>query len=195
MLRKGPVDAGLTGQPLSKEHGRNCRKAADYRGVRVGPQQEKSSAASCRPTAVLDTNAVLALYWFEDARVARLGLALQSGGLKWLASIPMRQELVRVLGRLQAAGPVRQSPEGAAQDGEAAQSVIETFDRLATLMPSPGGPPAPRCTDADDQKFIDLALHGGAGWLLSRDRAVLKLRHRLLALGNCRVMRREDWAP
>ena len=32
-----------------------------------------------------------------------------------------------------------------------------------------------RCTDPDDQKFIDLALHSGAQWLLSRDRAVLKL--------------------
>ena len=32
-----------------------------------------------------------------------------------------------------------------------------------------------RCTDPDDQKFIDLALHCGAQWLLSHDRAVLKV--------------------
>jgi predicted nucleic acid-binding protein len=35
-----------------------------------------------------------------------------------------------------------------------------------------------RCTDADDQKFIDLACAAPARWLVSRDRAVLKLRRR-----------------
>ena len=38
------------------------------------------------------------------------------------------------------------------------------------------------CTDRDDQIFIDLAV-GHRGALLSKDRAVLKLRKRLLALG------------
>ena len=32
-----------------------------------------------------------------------------------------------------------------------------------------------RCTDPDDQKFIDFALRSGASALLTRDRAVLKL--------------------
>jgi len=38
------------------------------------------------------------------------------------------------------------------------------------------------CKDPDDQQFIDLAVHHGA-ILLSKDRAVLSLRKRLLALG------------
>jgi predicted nucleic acid-binding protein len=46
--------------------------------------------------------------------------------------------------------------------------------------------PAPRasaiCKDPDDQQFIDLAVQHGA-LLLSKDRAVLNLRKRLLALG------------
>ena len=40
-----------------------------------------------------------------------------------------------------------------------------------------------RCTDPDDQTFIDLALSRGAQWLLSRDRAVLKLAKRARVLG------------
>lgn len=161
----------------------------------MGPQQAASSATSRVPAAVLDTNAVLALYWFQDARVARLGAALQTGELRWLASSAMRQELVHVLGRLQAVSCERGSPEAAHPGEDAMRRVIDAFDLLATLVPPCSGPPSPRCTDADDQKFIDLALHSGAAWLLSRDRAVLKLRHRLAALGNCRVMRPEDWAP
>ena len=35
-----------------------------------------------------------------------------------------------------------------------------------------------QCSDPDDQKFLDLAHAQGAGWLLSRDRAVLKLARR-----------------
>ena len=40
-----------------------------------------------------------------------------------------------------------------------------------------------RCTDADDQKFIDLAIEHRARWLVSRDRAVLKLARRAAPLG------------
>jgi predicted nucleic acid-binding protein len=46
--------------------------------------------------------------------------------------------------------------------------------------------PAPKavvtCKDKDDQKFIDLAVQHGAV-LLSKDKAVLCMRKRLLALG------------
>jgi predicted nucleic acid-binding protein len=52
----------------------------------------------------------------------------------------------------------------------------------------------PRCTDAADQKFIDLALASRSQWLLSRDRAVLKLRRKLLDLTGCRVLRPEEWS-
>jgi predicted nucleic acid-binding protein len=40
-----------------------------------------------------------------------------------------------------------------------------------------------RCTDPDDQVFIDLALACKARWLLSKDRALLKLARRARALG------------
>ena len=41
---------------------------------------------------------------------------------------------------------------------------------------------APRCSDPDDQKFIDLALRPAA-LLLSKDQAVLRLRRALAERG------------
>lgn len=51
------------------------------------------------------------------------------------------------------------------------------------MSPKPSWPRASAvCKDPDDQQFIDLAVRHGA-LLLSKDRAVLSLRKRLLALG------------
>ncbi|MBN8487205.1 MAG: PIN domain-containing protein, partial [Burkholderiales bacterium] len=55
--------------------------------------------------------------------------------------------------------------------------------------------PVLRCTDPDDQKFIDFALACGARWLVSRDKAVLKLRRRALALHGLQIVHPADWRP
>jgi predicted nucleic acid-binding protein len=49
----------------------------------------------------------------------------------------------------------------------------------------PSLPPALplRSSDPDDQVFIDLAVGQQAGWLFSRDRAILRLARRLRPLG------------
>ena len=39
-------------------------------------------------------------------------------------------------------------------------------------------PPLPRCQDRDDQKFLELAARAGADLLVSKDKALLKLRGR-----------------
>jgi predicted nucleic acid-binding protein len=39
------------------------------------------------------------------------------------------------------------------------------------------------CADPDDQMFVDLAHAAGARWLVSRDRAVLRLARRAAAFG------------
>ncbi len=39
-------------------------------------------------------------------------------------------------------------------------------------------PPLPRCKDPDDQKFLELAARSGADLLVSKDKALLKLRGR-----------------
>lgn len=156
------------------------------------PQGGEVGSVVVSAPVVLDTNAVLALYWFRDPRVQPLAQALQAGRLKWLATTAMRQELLLVLQR--AGGRTGVHSKGRLAGGICAvQEALQMFDRLSIVQEAVAGAAAARCTDADDQKFIDLALACKAAWLFSRDRAVLRLRHKLQALGGCRVLRPEDW--
>ena len=186
--------AGLAGKPLSKEHGRNCRKAADYRGVLMQPQDTANELRSGIASAVLDTNVVLALYWFQDPRLAGLAQALRTGQLRWMATSGMRDELAHVLQRLHAAAGASRMQRPEDDEGCGTPDVLRMFDRWAIPAAPPSIGRVPRCTDAADQKFIDLALASRSQWLLSRDRAVLKLRRKLLDLTGCRVLRPEEWS-
>jgi putative PIN family toxin of toxin-antitoxin system len=125
------------------------------------------------PTLVLDTNIVLDLFVFADARARLLGEHLERGGADWLATAAMRDELERVLAyehiqarlefyRLQAA------------------DVLTRFDRNVRIVEVP--PKAPvTCKDPDDQMFIDLAV-AHRSMLLSKDAAVLAMTKRLALL-------------
>jgi putative PIN family toxin of toxin-antitoxin system len=132
---------------------------------------------------VLDTNIVLDLFVFGDVASAPLLQALTTHRLRWLSTVAMRDELVRVLGYAQIA-------KSLAHHRVEASLVLTQFDALATVCQT-----APKasvtCTDPDDQKFIDLAVAQQA-WLLSKDRAVLCMHKRLRALG---VLAQAHWTP
>lgn len=123
------------------------------------------------PAIVLDTNVVLDCLLFRDPGCAALVEWLAAGRLRWLASTAMRDELAHVLarGHLDA-----WSPDPAA--------LFAIWDRWVSST-AEGGPSRLHCTDPDDQKFIDAALTHRARWLVSRDRAVLKLARRARAVG------------
>ncbi|MES3009541.1 MAG: putative toxin-antitoxin system toxin component, PIN family [Pseudomonadota bacterium] len=127
-----------------------------------------------RPTVVLDTNILLDLWVFDDPPSQRLKTALEEGQLDWLATADMRSELARVLAYPQIVPRL-------AYYQRSATEVLAAFDRHARVVP-----PAPKapvtCSDADDQKFIDLAVSHRAT-LLSKDKAVISMRKRLQALG------------
>ena len=127
---------------------------------------------------VLDTNIVLDTLVFRDPRTHALHAALfdEPGkpDLLWLATAPMREELARVLAYPHIAVLL-------AFHGLQAGQVLSQFDARARIVPVPSKAPA-TCKDPDDQKFIDLAVSHGAT-LLSKDKAVLCMRKRLLALG------------
>ena len=135
----------------------------------------QSTASHDVPRIVLDTNAVLDWLYFRDPRCAALAEAVTTSRVSWIASAAMRDEIEHVLAR-GSLGDHR--PEGAA-------SVREGWQRWATMVDAdpPASPAALRCSDADDQKFIDLALAARAVALLSADRAVLKLARRASAWG------------
>lgn len=139
---------------------------------------------------VLDTHVVLEWLWFSDPRTLPLGHAIARGHRKWWVCPPMEQEWQRILARL-ARSAARSSTTTAAptQDAELANAHFSRFAQYWPHMP----PPAPyRCSDPDDQMFIDLGLATGARCLLTRDRALCKLRTRALAHGLL-IGAPEDW--
>ena len=123
---------------------------------------------------VIDTNIILDLFVFGDPATAPLRQQLDAGTLGWVATQPMRDELERVLAYPQIVPRMDFY-------GRSAAEVLGHFDRLVRLVDVVPKASA-TCKDADDQKFIDLAVAHRAR-LLSKDRAVICIKKRLLALG------------
>jgi putative PIN family toxin of toxin-antitoxin system len=123
---------------------------------------------------VLDTNIVLDVFVFSDAASAPLKQALEAGELDWLATPPMRDELARVLAYPQIVPRLNFYQL-------TAEAVLTAFDQHARITAIPAKASV-TCSDADDQKFIDLAVAHQA-LLLSKDQHVLSMRKRLLAHG------------
>ena len=123
---------------------------------------------------VLDTNIVLDLCVFNDPATLSLRTQLLGGTLRWISTQAMRDELERVLAYPQIVKSLLHHQVDATV-------VLSQFDAGVQLVPA-----APKasvtCKDPDDQKFIDLAVAHKAR-LLSKDKAVLCMQKRLLALG------------
>ncbi len=138
---------------------------------------------------VLDTNVVLDLFVFNDPDLATLKPALLAGlaskQLNWIATQDMRVELERVLTY------PKILPRMAFYQVTAAD-VLAKFDQFSSLVE-----PAPKakwiCKDADDQRFIDLAVQHKAT-LLSKDQAVLCMAKRLLTAGSM-VKKATEFTP
>lgn len=146
---------------------------------------------------VLDTNIVLDLLLFADPAVAAVRALLQARRLDWVATRPMRDELERVL-QYTHLQPRMQHYCVTAAD------MLAAFDAGSRQVPVAARAPH-ACKDPDDQKFIDLAVAHGA-ILVSKDKAVLCMRKRLLGLDvqvvaaivlddSCRMQAPETPAP
>lgn len=126
------------------------------------------------PRLVLDTNIVLDLFVFSDAATVPLRAALDARALRWIATPVMREELARVLAYTHIVPRM-------AYYQVTAEDVLAQFDARVDMVDV-----APKaryvCKDADDQKFIDLAVAHQTG-LLSKDKAVLTMAKRLRPLG------------
>jgi uncharacterized protein len=117
---------------------------------------------------VLDTNVLLSLFVFADSRYAPLRGRLESGEWQALTDERCLREFRRVL-----AYPMF-SLEAAAQE-----KAYAAYRALADLVPAATEPLAlPKCMDPDDQKFLEVARDGDAQWLVTSDKALLKLARR-----------------
>ena len=132
------------------------------------PQQAGAGnpPGSAAATAVIDTNVVLDLLLFRDPRVLALHQALTNQGLRWIATERMLDELGLVLRRACLSSWGHDSDQLMAEARRLCQRVPNCADI---------GSRVPRCTDPDDQMFIDLAWRWPATLLFSRDRALLRL--------------------
>lgn len=123
---------------------------------------------------ILDTNIVLDVFVFNDPAAVPVRQALADKTHDWLATQAMRDELARVLAYPKIA--VRLAFYKLSAD-----DVLAKFDqhtRRVGVAPKA----SVTCSDADDQKFIDLAVQHRA-LLLSKDTDIMSMRKRLLALG------------
>ena len=122
---------------------------------------------------VLDTNIVLDVLVFNDPATAPLKQALAARKPQWIATKPMRDELERVLAYPKIAARLAFYQLTCAQ-------VLAQLDGMAQMV-DVASKAVVTCRDPDDQKFIDLAVAHRAR-LLSKDRDVLCMKKRLLAL-------------
>jgi len=123
-----------------------------------------------KPLWVLDTNVVLDLFHFDDVATRLLARALEAGLIRCAASPATLAEWRRVLAYPEFGLDV------------AAQAAMDArYASCVALHADPGaGYGLPRCRDADDQKFLQLAAACSADALVSKDRALLDLRRRRL---------------
>ena len=128
---------------------------------------------------VLDTNVVLDLIVFHDPGVEHLAEAIRSGAAMPVTTRECLEELRRVL-----AYPALKL------DAPAQNDAFERYRAQALLIGDSAEPaPAalPRCADPDDQKFLELAQRAGARFLLTKDKALLRLA-RTARLANVEIL-------
>jgi uncharacterized protein len=159
-----------------------------------------------KPLLVIDTNVMLDLLHFDDAAARPLRRALEAGRLRCVVTHSTLEEWRRVLAYPEfGLDPAQQAALVARyrslSDMARTVGVDVGLPHKGTsihdgLLSTPGEKPVwsrmPRCSDPDDQKFIELAAAARAQGLVSKDRAVLKLRRRCAPL--FRIMTPEEAA-
>ncbi len=156
----------------------------------VAPPGREAGAESqdCAPVflsapalrVVFDTNVLVSLYVFADSRFAPLRARIERGEWQAFTNEACFGEFRRVLGY-----PLFALPESRQQSALAAYAA--TVTQHATAMRAKAVA-LPRCKDRDDQKFLELAHDAGADWLVTADKALLKLARRDRLRGLFRIL-------
>ena len=115
---------------------------------------------------ILDTNVCLDLFVFRDARCHELKKMLETGIACAVTREDCRNEWIRVL-----------KYATFSLDETARRKCISEYDALVSCRDfhKKDYTVLPVCQDTDDQKFLELAYDAGAGFLLTKDKALLKL--------------------
>lgn len=131
---------------------------------------DSSSPPAAVPRLVIDTNVWLDLLVFDDPRTRVLGTCLAQRRVRALALPAMLDELALVLDyhhiRPRVADP---------------DALLHRINPWVDRLPEQAIPVSalPSCRDPDDQKFLEAAWIGQARWLVSKDKAVLRLARKI----------------
>ena len=124
---------------------------------------------------VLDTNVWIDWLLFNDPSVAPLKEAHRDGRVRIVVDEACLDELNSVLAY----------PEFGLDDAQR-QIHLAAVDRCVVrpdIRRVARPTPLPLCSDPDDQKFLALARDASADWLITRDKALLRLSRRVKAAG------------
>ncbi len=148
--------------------------------------QNGDGSSDHRPRLVLDTNTVLALWMFRDPKLEALRAWIEAGKCLLYSREDALEELRRVLEYRQFG-----------LDAIRRESLFSQY--VQRLTPNDGKARAtaedlaslPRCTDTEDQKFLEISAEHAATHLISRDRALLALSRKKLIAQRFSIMRPE----
>ena len=122
----------------------------------------------------------VSLYVFADSRFAPLRARIESGEWQAVTDDACIGEFRRVLGYpMFALTEERQQEALLAYRACVGQFAAPLADVIGSL---------PRCKDRDDQKFLELARDGKADWLVTADKALLRLARRDRLRGLFRIL-------
>lgn len=129
---------------------------------------------------VLDTNVLVSLYVFADSRFAPLRAKMESGDWQAITNDACLEEFRRVLGYAMFALTEEQQHAALAAYGISVTHFAAPPTGAITALP--------RCSDRDDQKFLELARDSSADWLVTADKALLRLARRDRLRGLFRIL-------
>ena len=136
-----------------------------------------------KPRIVLDTNVCLDLFVFRDPRWQHLLSAMQQDQVECVTSSSCRMEWTLVLNYKKLALTEIQQ-----------QTLLAEFDSLIQITPDVEATiKLPVCRDKDDQKFLVLAHVAQADFLITKDKALLKLARKTTRLGLFTIASPETW--
>jgi putative PIN family toxin of toxin-antitoxin system len=135
---------------------------------------------------VLDTNVWIDWLVFDDPSIAPIKAAQQDGRIHIVVDEACLEELNEVLAY----------PEFGLDDAQKTNHLAEVA--RCTIMhdvrQSKRAFLLPRCSDPDDQIFLELARDAQADWLITRDKALLRIRRKKLDAAGFRIGTPIQWA-
>lgn len=135
---------------------------------------------------VLDTNVWIDWLVFDDPSVAPLKAAHRDGQIRIVVDKACLGELNAVLSYPEFRLDELRKKNYLAEVGRSTIMHVETMVAHASTLP--------RCSDPDDQKFLMLAQDARADWLLTRDKALLRIRPKKLAAAGFQIGTPTQWA-